>query len=319
MRRSKRFWALLALLLIATAIEAASLNIIKVGNDLREYYLQKPGFTTSKLPAILIFHGGGGNAKRMINFAGFDKFISKYQFVAVYPNAINKHWNDGRKSEYFAEQDKKINDVAFINKLIDELVAEHNIDPEMIFAAGISNGGMFSQYLGLKLNKKLKGIATLCSQMPKPVYENAKNIGALDVMMINGIDDPMVPYAGGEVKVELFPRLSRWMKKKAKSRGEVVSTSDTINFWLKANKLDGKPIFSKLKDIDKKDGCKVEKRFWESDGSRVVLITVKGGGHTWPGRAQYLPKRIVGNTCNDFKATEEIVRFFLENKDKEQN
>ena len=70
----------------------------------------------------------------------------------------------------------------------------------------------------------------------------------------------------------------------------------------------------KVEEIDDKedDDCKAEKETYYkcADGTKVILVTVKGGGHTWPGASQYLPKIIVGTVCKDFSATEMIWEFF---------
>jgi polyhydroxybutyrate depolymerase len=42
----------------------------------------------------------------------------------------------------------------------------------------------------------------------------------------------------------------------------------------------------------------------------VTLLTIEGGGHTWPGGAQYLPRGIIGRVCRDFDASERIWAFF---------
>jgi len=45
-------------------------------------------------------------------------------------------------------------------------------------------------------------------------------------------------------------------------------------------------------------------------GAEVVLYRLQGGGHTWPGGWQYLPKGVVGTVCRDIDATREIFDFF---------
>ena len=45
--------------------------------------------------------------------------------------------------------------------------------------------------------------------------------------------------------------------------------------------------------------------------SRVKLLEINGGGHTWPGGKQYLPKGIVGRLSREINASETIVDFFL--------
>lgn len=53
-----------------------------------------------------------------------------------------------------------------------------------------------------------------------------------------------------------------------------------------------------------------------SSGTKVVLIKIKGGGHTWPGASQYLPKILVGTVCKDFNANDVIWEFFSSLPDK---
>ena len=47
-----------------------------------------------------------------------------------------------------------------------------------------------------------------------------------------------------------------------------------------------------------------------SGGPLVAFYSVAGGGHTWPGGPQYLPRFIVGPTTHTFDASQVIVEFF---------
>jgi polyhydroxybutyrate depolymerase len=42
----------------------------------------------------------------------------------------------------------------------------------------------------------------------------------------------------------------------------------------------------------------------------VVLVRLDGGGHSWPGGAQYLPRMLAGRVCHDLDATAVIWDFF---------
>jgi polyhydroxybutyrate depolymerase len=42
----------------------------------------------------------------------------------------------------------------------------------------------------------------------------------------------------------------------------------------------------------------------------VTLVALAGGGHTWPGGTQYLPKAIVGAVCPELDASRVIWDFF---------
>jgi polyhydroxybutyrate depolymerase len=95
-------------------------------------------------------------------------------------------------------------------------------------------------------------------------------------------------------------------------RGAVLSTPDSVKWWVKHNACTGAVKTRSLPDTDPDDGAHVEVEAHEScaDGSEVVLYRVEGGGHTWPGGKQYLPKAMVGTVCRDFDATREIFDFF---------
>jgi polyhydroxybutyrate depolymerase len=45
-------------------------------------------------------------------------------------------------------------------------------------------------------------------------------------------------------------------------------------------------------------------------GTAVVFMQVDGGGHTWPGGIQYLPKALIGPTTHAFDASEASAQFF---------
>jgi poly(3-hydroxybutyrate) depolymerase len=61
----------------------------------------------------------------------------KYGFVAVFPDAGSKQWNDGRPETAIARDD-----VGFLKSLVPELRKLGPIDPRNVNVVGISNGGM---------------------------------------------------------------------------------------------------------------------------------------------------------------------------------
>ncbi len=266
----------------------------------REYILHLPkNYGSEPLPLVMVFHGGGGNAEQIKDHTKFNKLADKENFIVVYPNAVDKNWNDGRIGDKLP-MDR--DDVKFINMLLDTLIANYKVNSKRVFSTGISNGGFFSFYLALKLSNRILAIAPVAANIPDNLKDSWKTESPVSLLLINGTKDPLVKFDGGSVG---------FWEDDGGNRGKSISTSWTIKIWTENNSCGGT---SKIEIIDDKedDGCKAEKETYYKcgDGTKVVLVTVKGGGHTWPGASQYLPKIIVGPVCKDFNATEMIWDFF---------
>lgn len=303
-----QFRAAIYLILIFTCI-SYSKNIegyIEVDGIERFYIVHFPENTDleNKLPVVLVLHGGGGNAKQMMKYSKFNNTADKGTFIAVYPEGYKKNWSDGRIGD---ELPVNRDDVKFISMLIDSLFAKYNIDTSRIYATGISNGGFFSIYLAYKLSNRILAIAPLCAAIPKNLKDKFIPQNPVSMMLINGTEDKLVRYDGGSVGF------------REGDRGESISTDETIKIWVKNNNCSGSPVEEKIPDVNKKDECRAIRYSYTGgiNNSEVVLIKIEGGGHTWPGRSQYLPKFIVGTVCKDFDANDVIWEFFKKQKTRE--
>ncbi len=266
----------------------------------RDYIIHVPETLNSQMPAPLIFvlHGGGGTAKGMNKLTGFNKVSDKNGFIVCYPQGIDKHWNDGREVNISHVNGVEVNDVKFISFLIDTLLSKYNIDSARVYVTGISNGGMMSFRLGCELNSRIAAIAPVAISMSEFLYNSCNPGKPVPLLYIFGDDDPLVPYKGGSIRF---------------NRGEVVSVKKTLEFWIKNNKCGDAPAET---EIDKEDDDTSVKKFVFSDSTHrdeIVFYLIYGGGHTWPGGWQYLPKLIVGRTSKEFNASEEIWKW-LEGK-----
>lgn len=270
-----------------------------VDNIEREYILHLPkNYGTENLPLVLVFHGGGGTAQQVKDHTKFNKLADKENFIVVYPNSVDKNWNDGRIGDKLP-MDR--DDVKFISMLLDTLITNYKVNSKRIFSTGISNGGFFSFYLAHKLSERILAIAPVTANIPENLKDSFTIAMPVSLLLINGTKDPLVKYDGGFVG----------FKNDEGGRGSSISTSWTIKIWTENNSCQQS---TKIEEIDDKedDGCKAEKTTYYKckDGSKVILVKVIGGGHTWPGASQYLPKIIIGTVCKDFNATEMIWEFF---------
>ena len=219
---------LTAVTLFTLAVHAGQRRSIIINGIKREYIIYKPSSLLPgvKYPVVLDFHGGGGNAESTEKVFGFDNIASIKKFMVVYPEGINKGWNDGRKD---GKQQHTADDVGFISQLTEKLTKEENADPARIYAAGISNGAFFSIYLAEKLPGKFKAIAAVCGNILEDNKDSFALHKAVSLLLINGTGDPIVKYEGGPILSERA------------ERGRSTSTDFTIRKWLYADKIAGLP------------------------------------------------------------------------------
>ncbi len=252
----------------------------------------------SPCPLLLVFHGGGGDGEGVERLTKFSTLAEREGFIVVYPDGRYKNWNDGRDASVSRAHSEKNDDLGFIMVLLDALAMEYPIDLRRMYSAGISNGAIFSHYLAAKHSTRLAGIAAVVGGMADPFYKEFKPEKPVSVLIIQGVDDPLTPYRGGGIAQN--------------TRGRIIDTDQVARMWAEHNGCSSQPKTGVLPDRDPDDGCTVRWSIWSGGraGTEVTLYAIEGGGHTWPGGAQYLPQRIIGKVCRDFDATEVIWEFF---------
>ena len=283
--------------------ESLELKSIVVDGMRRTYYIHFPPAheSSSQLPLVLVLHGGGkGDGLTPAKYLGFTSLADSQGFVVAYPNGIDSYWRDGRGYTHRGVSDTTVDDVGFISQLIDHLVREHNLAPKRVYVTGMSSGGMMTLRLGCELSSKLAAIAPVVANIPKNLINSCRPERALPVLVMNGTDDPLMPYNGGYVH---FFR---------KEMGEVVSTSETVSFWVKHNGCNSAPSTRDLPNRNRRDRSRVKMRAYANpnNGCEVVLYTIKGGGHTMPGSDMPDRPRIIGHKNVDINGAKEIWEFF---------
>lgn len=266
-------------------------------------------------PLVIALHGRGVDGEGMILVTrnGFDNLAERDSFVVVYPDGIDLNWNDGRRDQEADDRahTENIDDVGFIAALTDMMVRDYNADPRRVYVTGISNGAIMSYRLACELSHKIAAIAPVDGNIPMHFIDDCSPSRHVPVLAINNVDDPVVPFDGGEIYGNFGKELL----------GRVLSVDQSIGYWVKKNGCSPVPVITEEPDRDPADGTRVTRKEYvnEDDGTEVILYIVHGGGHTWPGGLQYLPSRVIGKTSRDIDANEVIWSFFKNQKrnDKE--
>ncbi len=205
------------------------------------------------MPLVLAFHPVGGDGENMEQITGFNQLADKEGFIAVYPDAVNRHW-DARR----ADKPDTTNDIGFISALIDELSQRYTIDRNRIYATGFSNGATFSHRLGCELSDKISAIASVAAAMPAYLASTCQPTKPISVLLMNGTKDEAFPYASA-------------------GKG-MLSLPDTIKFWKTHNRCSAQAVKSFLPQsphvrLDTYGKC--------ADQTNVALYTIEGGEHSW--------------------------------------
>jgi polyhydroxybutyrate depolymerase len=253
---------------------SSGIQSIKPGNHIR--LLQVDGLERSYIyhvprnysaqkatPLILVIHGGGSSAYSFLNITHFNRQAEKSGFIAVYPNGVgdlvehNLTWNAGDCCGYAQEQASA--DVEFIRLLLDDVGRLVNIDPQRIYATGMSNGAMFTYRLACDLSDRIAAIAPVSGTHRA---ENCAPSRPVSILQISGTADPHTPVDRSMIPAEKnFPH---------------PTLRESLDFWIAYNGCPQAAITQNLKQSihETYAPCK--------DSTAIELYLIVGGRHIWP-------------------------------------
>ncbi len=289
-------------------------NVIVVDGVERtyDYYVPTTLPAGKAVPLALLLHGHGGDADTMTGESGttapfrmFMDIAERDPFIVVFPEGTigpdgQRGWNDCRGD---ATTNPRVDDIAFMNALLDQLEATFMIDAERIHAAGMSNGAFMALRIGAEMGERVKSVAAVCAALPARPECGVPEV-PVSVMLMSGTDDPLVPWEGGPVGGRF-----------GGERGAVLSARESVERLIQFDGTQREPTVVDVPDTDRGDGSTVRRYTFEGgrQGTRVVMYAVTGGGHTEPSeRERYsaLWELVVGNQNHDFEMAEAVWGFF---------
>ena len=249
----------------------------------RQYHLYVPRKydPSQPTPLVLNFHGLGSNATEQDLVTGMPAKSESAGFILVTPQAAT---NQGRW--YVAGAPFELgytDDVAFVRDLIASLSRSLCIDPNRIYATGLSNGAAMTSYLGCALNDEIAAIAPVAGS---PYSDLCRDKGPMPIVIFHGTGDRVVPFNGGLISIA------------------PVSVPENLKRWAEHNGCD---MTLKTEDV----APDVTREWYEgcSQGADTELYVIHGGGHTWPGSKIPLP--LLGKTTHSISATDVMWDFFM--------
>jgi polyhydroxybutyrate depolymerase len=235
-------------------VEGSTLHTMNVGGLDRSYRLYIPAGLASPAPLVVMMHGGFGSGQQAERAYGWDELADGAKFVVAYPDGVGRAWNVGGCCGRPGREN--IDDVGFINAVIDDIAGHVTIDPKRRYATGISNGGMLAYALACNTGTFAAIGPDSATQLDKCAAPHPTS-----VMHIHGTADPRIRYDGDPGSGVATP-----------DGGP--SMPDLNAFWRNVDRC--------APPATTTDGAITTSTANCPDGRDVVLITVDGGGHEWP-------------------------------------
>ena len=310
----RRFRGFVPIGLALLSMPAAATSVLSVENvevfqetlrhqnaDRRVLFL-KPAIPDSNdpAPALVLLHFLDGTPPEMANLTEIALMVRDHGAWVILPEAVSGYWNHtpnaGELLTPLGALDlhvglyggSAVDDVGFLTRMIDSMVARHPIDPRRIYMAGYSNGALMSERYACERPDRIAGAGVVGASMRESLQRRCAPSRPVSMLFITGDSDRVSPYAG---TIGVLP------------------APEAAAFWATANGCGATLQRSTLPDIED-DGTLTQLDAWQGcrDDSAVEFYTVINGGHTWPGTLDYTPA--LGRASQDFSATQLLWEFF---------
>jgi len=268
----------------------------------RRYLVHLPsgGQSPAPRPVVLVLHGAAGDAVENRDWLDLDEVADREGFIAVYPDGTGPFgdrlhmWNSGVCCG--SAQWETVDDVGFVLAVLDDVALRTPVDATRVYVTGLSNGGMMAYRLAAEASDRIAAIAPVAGARAATLGDRVR---AMPVMHVHSVDDPVVPFAGGETPI--IPLVYSIPHP---------AVEDVVHAWAVHAHCPLTP--SEARPISAVDGQSATRTTWGpcADGAEVVLWRLSGAGHVWPGSPSTFRSWFIGPSTSVIDVRDEMWRFF---------
>jgi polyhydroxybutyrate depolymerase len=278
-------------------------HILMSGKQERCYLLHVPARydPAQSLPLVVVLHGLASNGETIQKVTGWDETADRESLIVVYPDGTfyPLRWNAN------SNMNLVVDDVQFLRELVAQISMMVSVDPKRVYVNGFSNGATMSIVMGCQAADMVAAIGlvdpgilteeTLEGCSPARAVPGIEFVGTGGVgMMGRGETDrphrEFTPFLGWLLKID--------------SNYEALPLRAWGERWAALNGC--APLAEQLQVGDSVKRARY--RNCQRDGE-VVVYTLEGMGHQWPGGKPW-PSWLMGASNGEINATKEMWAFF---------
>lgn len=259
----------------------------------RRYLLYVPkAYNRSKsTPLVISLHPAATWPAFEENISRWNDLADERGFIVVYPAGTGAFFDTFTRGQSVWPMGPHSlgRDVKFISDLIDKLEGEYNIDPNRIYANGMSNGGGMAFALSCELPDRIAAVGVVAGAHIGPW--KCREPRPVPTVAFHGTADEFAAYQGGDSPV---------------APGPLANIPDWTAHVAQRDQCQGKPSETRISPSVRLlvySNC--------ADNTDVALYTIEGGGHTWPG-GKHVADWLLGRTTDEINATRIMWQFFLQ-------
>lgn len=269
-------------------------------NRIYDVFLPSSHNNSTELPVILDLHGFSSNANEQREISDFTDLAEENDFIMVWPQALatgpncllagvsGKYWN--------ANWGIEVEDINFIDNLIDQLAEDYNVDLKRVYVTGLSNGGFMVYSIACALSERVAAVASVAGSMTEDLLNTTcQPARQIPVMHVHGTDDAVIFWDGEE-----------------SCQDGIAAINDVVSFWRTNAGCSDTFMEASYEDIDTSDGSTARMLTYNNCGNKMKFLIIDNGGHNWPGSEYQINQgfSILRPINNDIVTNKLIWEFF---------
>jgi polyhydroxybutyrate depolymerase len=226
--------------------------------------------TTTRYPLLILLHGFGAFGSVQASYLGLDVRVDSKQYVLVTPDGTEnasgrRYWNATPACCAFTDEERQVDDVAYIRGLIAEAAATYSIDPRRIGLVGHSNGGFMALRMACEASDLVTSVVSLAGSTFADDASCAPATYPVSVLTMHGDEDATIAYEGSQLAGDEYPGALETTRRFAAHAG----CNDTPVMAPNLDVLGG--VDGAETEVLEYTGC--------ADDTDVTLWTLVGGPH----------------------------------------